>query len=67
MLHDHDEHGRRARDAALQALDGIAASVFAVDLPGVEEVDRAGEDVSDWLAQGGTRRQLGRLIGEALR
>jgi putative DNA primase/helicase len=73
-LKDYDEHlrGRRVvvlvdkdkagRDHARQvaaALEGIAAELKVIELPG------DGKDVSDWLAAGGTREQLLGLVAAA--
>ena len=61
ILPDHDEAGRGYEGAVAASLEGIAARVRSLPLPGLAE----GEDVSDWLGRGGTRAELERLAGEA--
>jgi len=54
LLPDNDEPGRKhVRQVAL-ALAGIAAEVITVELPGLGPK----EDVSDWIARGGTAADL---------
>lgn len=58
LLPDADAPGRRHAEQVAQALQGPAASVRVVPLPGLPE----GGDVSDWLAAGGTRAALEDLV-----
>jgi len=57
ILADNDEAGRRHAQQVAQSLQGIAASVRIVELPGLP----AKGDVSDWIAAGGTKDQLREL------
>jgi|GEM_PF-4354222 len=61
ILPDQDEPGKRHADIVAHALAGIAASVRVVTLPDLPEHG----DVSDWLAAGGTRVALERLVKAA--
>ena len=54
ILPDNDEPGRKHAQQVAESLQGIAASVRIVELPGLP----AKGDVSDWLAAGGTREKL---------
>jgi hypothetical protein len=58
---DNDEPGRQHAARVQQSLRGKAASVHIVNLPGLPPMG----DVSDWLAAGGTREQLERLVAAA--
>lgn len=58
VLPDNDDPGRQHAAKVAQALQGIAASVQIVTLPDLAEKG----DVSDWLAGGGTRAELERLV-----
>ncbi len=57
VLPDNDDPGRKHADQVAAALDGIAAEVRVVALPDLPPKG----DVSDWLAAGGTVRDLARL------
>jgi Virulence-associated protein E len=61
ILPDNDQTGRDHAQAVKAALEGIAASVCIVTLPGL----RAKGDVSDWIAKGGTCEELLALIEAA--
>jgi hypothetical protein len=58
ILADNDEPGRKHALQVAATLQGIAASVRIVELPGLP----AKGDVSDWLATGGTREKLAELV-----
>lgn len=58
LLPDHDEPGRDHAELVARALQGVAREVRVVHLPGLPDKG----DVSDWLAAGGTRLQLERLV-----
>ena len=55
ILPDHDEPGLRHAERVAKALEGIAANIKVVPVPG--QLSDHG-DVSDWLAAGGTRADL---------
>jgi putative DNA primase/helicase len=65
VFNDNDEPGRAHADAVCRMSIGIAERVRRLDLaphwPDMPE----GADVSDWLANGGTREKLDALIEEA--
>ena len=54
ILPDNDEPGRKHAQQVARTLQGIAASVRIVELPGLPPKG----DVSDWLEAGGTRERL---------
>ena len=58
ILPDNDDAGRKHAEQVAASLHGIAASVRVLALPGLPEKG----DVSDWLANGGTRKELRRLV-----
>ena len=58
ILPDNDEPGRTHAATVAAALAGVAASVRVVALPGLPDKG----DVSDWLADGGTRTDLEALV-----
>jgi putative DNA primase/helicase len=60
VLPDCDDAGRKHADIVARSLAGIAASVRVVELPGLVEK----QDVSDWLASGGTKDQLEQLVAD---
>jgi hypothetical protein len=61
VIADNDDAGRKhARDVA-QRLQGVAADVRVLELPGVPEKG----DVSDWLDAGGTPERLPELVEAA--
>ena len=57
ILPDNDQPGRDHAASVAKALAGVAASVKALELPGLPEKG----DVSDWLAAGGTVEKLAEL------
>ncbi len=61
ILPDNDEAGHRHADKVARSLQGKAKSIKVVDLPGLPEKG----DVSDWLAAGGTKDALLRMVAEA--
>ncbi|MGE3542055.1 MAG: AAA family ATPase [Candidatus Tectimicrobiota bacterium] len=61
VLPDNDEPGRKHADHIAAALQGVAASVKVVALPGLPSKG----DVVDWLAQGGTATALQALVEAA--
>lgn len=58
ILSDNDEAGRGHRRDLITSLRGYVADLRVVDLPGQL---REGDDISDWLARGGTIEELERL------
>lgn len=58
IVPDNDEPGRAHRDLVGASLDGTAASVRVLDLPGLKPKG----DISDWIAAGGTAEQLNKLL-----
>jgi len=60
ILPDNDESGRRHAASVAARLHSLAASVKVLELPGLPNKG----DVSDWLAAGGTRAELMRLVSE---
>ena len=61
IIPDNDKAGRDHARQVAQSLQGKAASVKIVELPGLPEKG----DVSDFLARGGTVQQLDELAGQA--
>ncbi len=60
ILPDNDAPGRKHGDQVARALQGVAASVKVLALPGLAEKS----DASDWLDAGGTAEELMRLADE---
>jgi hypothetical protein len=60
LIPDNDEAGRRHAATVAAHLQGIAAAVHILELPGLP----AKGDVSDWLALGGHREQLLALLNQ---
>lgn len=60
ILPDNDKPGRDHAAQVAASLQGIAATIKVVELPGLPEKG----DVSDWIAAGGTKDQL-RQLAEA--
>jgi hypothetical protein len=61
---DNDKPGRDHADKVARALEGVAASVIVVELPGLPEKG----DVSDWLAiEGNDKVKLLELVEQAMR
>lgn len=61
VLADNDEPGRNHAQQVAATLQGIAASVRVIELPGLP----AKGDVSDWITAGGTTDELTRLAKTA--
>ena len=61
VLPDNDDAGRKHAAQVAQALDGIAAGVKVIELPGVP----AKGDVSDWLSDAGDAVKLRGLAAKA--
>jgi hypothetical protein len=61
ILPDNDEPGRKHARQVAESLKGLAKSVKVLELPGLPEKN----DVSDWIAKGGTAEDLQRLASEA--
>jgi putative DNA primase/helicase len=61
VLPDNDDPGRQHAAKIAKSLDGIAASIKVVELPGLPDKG----DVSDWLAAGGTADTLRELVEAA--
>ena len=61
ILPDNDEAGAKHAKQAIKNLNGIAASVLMLELPGLPEKG----DVSDWLNAGGTAQELQALVAQA--
>jgi hypothetical protein len=61
IVPDNDEAGRNHAQQVARSLHGVADSVRVVELPGLP----AKGDVSDWLAAGGTKDELMRLVKAA--
>lgn len=61
ILPDNDAPGKKHAATVAAALDGVAASVRVLELPGLPEKG----DVSDWLAAGGTADALRELARAA--
>ena len=59
VITDKDDPGRRHAQQVAASLHGKAASVKVVELPG------DGKDASDWIAQGGDRPALEKIIAAA--
>jgi len=61
ILPDNDKPGRNHAEAVARSLRGIAAGVKIIELPGVPEKG----DVSDWVAAGGIKERLTKIVKEA--
>ncbi len=61
LIPDNDDAGRPHMEAAAASLVGVAARVRILDLPNLPKKG----DVSDWIARGGTRVDLLRLVDAA--
>lgn len=59
IIPDKDSPGRRHAEHVARSLYGVAASVRVLELPGDVK------HVSEWLAAGGTREELERLVDQA--
>jgi putative DNA primase/helicase len=58
ILPDNDEPGRKHKKLVASKLHGVAKRIRILELPGL----RPKGDIADWLAAGGTREELLRLI-----
>jgi 5S rRNA maturation endonuclease (ribonuclease M5)/archaellum biogenesis ATPase FlaH len=63
ILPDNDEPGKKHADDVAKSLKGIANSVDVVELPGL----KSKADVSDWIADGGTKDKLERICSKGVR
>ncbi|MGB1527463.1 MAG: AAA family ATPase [Candidatus Puniceispirillaceae bacterium] len=61
ILPDADQAGQDHADMVISQLHGVAEEIKRVDLPGLS----GKQDVHDWLKNGGTSAELGRLVGVA--
>jgi hypothetical protein len=61
ILPDNDKPGRQYAADVLASLRAVAKSVVVLELPGLAEKG----DVSDWIRDGGSARELQRLATEA--
>ena len=72
VIADADEPGRKHAAQVRTQLDGVAASVRVLELPGARDGRNGFEfgnvknvkDASEWLAAGGTLEELERLVSE---
>ena len=62
ILPDNDDAGRKHAAQVLKSLNGIAAEVRIVELPGLPEKG----DAADWLDAGGTVEALMELVSDAM-
>jgi CHC2 zinc finger len=61
VLPDNDDTGRKRADAVLQTLNGVAARLRILNLPGLGE----GEDIIDWARRGNAKETFEQLVGQA--
>jgi putative DNA primase/helicase len=61
ILPDNDDSGREHAEAVAHSLDGVAARIRILELPGLD----AKGDIIDWAKVGGTREQLDALAEQA--
>lgn len=61
ILPDYDAPGHKHAETVRQSLEGVAASVKVLHLPGLQDK----QDVSDWIKAGGTAEELRTLIKNA--
>lgn len=61
IIPDNDEAGKKYADQVAESLQDVASEVKILNLPDADEK----EDVSDWIANGGTKKELKRLMKEA--
>ncbi len=62
ILPDNDQPGREFAQWALAGIEGTASKARIVELPGLPE---KGDDLTDWVSNGGTRDELLKLISES--
>jgi hypothetical protein len=65
LFYDYDQAGAQHRDNIITQLQGYAASIQVIHLPGFEIQDKHGLDVTDWLQRGHTFSELEKLIQDA--
>ena len=63
VLPDQDKPGHGWAERILNDLMGTAASIKLIDLPGLEF--GSGEDITDWLAKGHTKKDILALVEQA--
>ena len=61
IIPDNDEPGRKHAQDAAESLNGKVKDLVILNLPGLGEK----EDISDWVAHGGTSKELGDLVAVA--
>lgn len=61
IVPDNDQKGREYTLKVAELMEGVAASVKVLHLPGLGDK----EDLSDWVAAGGDRKQLEELLKSA--
>ncbi len=61
VLPDNDEAGGKHADQVARSLSGVATSIKVIELPGLPPKG----DVSDWLAGGGTKDELLRIVEDS--
>jgi hypothetical protein len=62
LLYDEDIAGYKRRDQWLSLLERKVPSLKVVKLPGLEFQEKSGQDVSDWLRNGHTIKELFELV-----
>ncbi|MBE0430177.1 MAG: AAA family ATPase, partial [Thermoleophilia bacterium] len=63
IIPDNDIPGHKHAAKVKAALEGVAADVVVIHLPGLGDVlPKHGKDVSDWIATGGTAQELQELV-----
>lgn len=62
LLYDEDIAGHKRREQWLALLGGRVSSLKVVKLPGLEFQEKSGQDVSDWLRNGHTIKELLELV-----
>lgn len=60
VLRDYDDAGESHAKAVTESIKALGIPVRVVELPGLTK----GQDISDWLAQGGTKEQLLELVAQ---
>ena len=64
ILYDYDKTGIKRRDLLCKALYGKVKRLRVVDLPGLEERDKHGQDITDWLEMGNTIDQFLEIVNQ---
>lgn len=62
VLYDMDKTGIERRDLLLQKLQGKVKRLRVIDPPGLEYQEAHGKDITDWLAEGNTIKQLLEIV-----